>query len=252
MTKQTVGSDNRPFLKAVTTLGKPDTSRYPFNIPALSQGVNIQITRNITFLVGENGSGKSTILEAVAEKCGFNAMGGNRNHNYLVDTLQSELAPFLRLSWRQKLTQGFFMRAESFFNFATYMDQIESESPGVLGAYGGKSLHSQSHGEALLSLFANRFSEGIYLLDEPEAALSPQRQLSFLRILYELERRGGAQFLIASHSPLLFSYPNATIFVLDSDGVREVSFQETEHYMLMKRFLDSPDRYFHYLFSDAD
>lgn len=144
------------------------------------------------------------------------------------------------------------MRAESFFNFSTYLDQLEAENPGLLRFYGGKSLHTQSHGEAFLSLFANRFHKGLYILDEPEAALSPQRQLSFLRILYDLDRNGQAQFLIASHSPLLFSYPGATVLSIAGDKISEVKYQDTAHYLLLKGFLDAPGRYYNHLFADDE
>jgi predicted ATPase len=138
------------------------------------------------------------------------------------------------------------MRAESFYNFATYIEQVSD-----LRAYGGKSLHAQSHGESFLSLFANRFEQGIYILDEPEAALSPQRQLSFLRIIHELERPAHAQFLISTHSPILLGYPGAVLFSLDGDSIREIAYRETEHYLVTRDFLNSPERYFKHLFRDA-
>jgi predicted ATPase len=144
------------------------------------------------------------------------------------------------------VAEGFFMRAESFYNFATYIEQVSD-----LRAYGGKSLHEQSHGESFLSLFANRFEQGIYILDEPEAALSPQRQLSFLRIIHELERPAHAQFLISTHSPILLGYPGAVLFSLDGDSIREIAYRETEHFLVTRDFLNSPERYFKHLFRDA-
>lgn len=139
------------------------------------------------------------------------------------------------------------MRAENFFNFATYLDQVSN-----LRAYGGKSLHEQSHGESFLSLFVNRFEQGIYILDEPDAALSPQRQLSFLKILHDLEKSGHAQFLISSHSPIILSYPGAILYSLDGDAIEEVDYHETEHYLITKDFLNSPERFFKYLFEAED
>ncbi|MGH7930424.1 MAG: AAA family ATPase, partial [Candidatus Binatia bacterium] len=159
-----------------------DRSRYPFNLRAFSNGIDLALRSNVTFFVGENGSGKSTLLEAIAECCGFNAEGGSRDHHFASFGERSELANALRLSWGAKITEGFFLRSESFYNFATYVDEISN-----LRAYGGKSLHEQSHGESFLALFVNRFEQGIYILDEPEAALSPQRQLSFLKIIHDLE-----------------------------------------------------------------
>jgi len=243
-------SKKSPFLRAVNTVGEVSADKFPFTIPALKHGLSITFTRPITFLVGENGSGKSTILEAIAAKCGFNLLGGNRNHSYSAGTQDAALAPFLRLSWTEKVGDGFFMRAESFFNFATYLDALEAEDPGVLGAYGGKSFHAQSHGEAFFSLFLNRFRKGVYVLDEPEGALSPQRQLAFLRLMFDLEKAGQAQFIIASHSPLLFSYPFANVLSVDGEGVHQVDYRRTDHYQLTREFLDAPERFFHHLFTE--
>jgi predicted ATPase len=224
---------------------KVDASRHPFTVPAFGGGVDLELRGKVTFFVGENGSGKSTLLEAVAKCCGFNPEGGGRDHQYRSGDEPGDLAEALRLSWSPKVTDGFFMRAESFYNFATYLDQVST-----LERYGGRSLHHQSHGESFLALFANRFDRGIYLLDEPEAALSPQRQLSFLKIIHDLELGGRAQFLIASHSPILLAYPGATLLSLDGGRIREVQYQETDHYILTRQFLESPERFFKHLFAD--
>jgi len=230
-----------------------DKSRYPFNIPSIKNGIELNFTNNVTFFVGENGSGKSTILEAVAEICGFNLSGGNKNHNYNFHQTESELSSAMKLSWYPaKVSQGFFMRAESFFNFATYIDKLIDEDSQIVRAYGGKSLHKQSHGESFLSLFKNRFEKGLYILDEPEAALSPNRQLSFLLLIHELESSGKAQFLIASHSPILLSYPNSTIYSLDHEETKKINYKDTEHYKLTKEFLDAPERYYRFLFDQNE
>ena len=171
-----------------------DFTRYPFTIPCLAEGLKIHFKSNVTFLVGENGTGKSTILEAIAEKCGYNATGGNRDHEYLLDRKLSDFASAIKLVWNNKTVEGFFMRAETFYNFATFLEEVGS----TFRTYGGKSLHEQSHGEAFLSLFANRFESGLYILDEPEAALSPSRQLSFLAIIHDLEASGHAVWVGAS------------------------------------------------------
>src|SRR5437867_8229713 len=234
-----------PFLRRIESLPERlDETTYPFNIRAFSHGIDLALRTKVSFFVGENGSGKSTLLEALAECCGFDPEGGNRDHHRATLADRSELAQALRLSWLPKIAEGFFMRAESFYNFATYIEQVSD-----LRAYGGKSLHEQSHGESFLALFANRFEQGIYILDEPEAALSPQRQLSFLRIIHELETPAHAQFLIATHSPIILSYPGAVLFSLDGDSIREVSYRETDHYLLTRDFLNSPERYFKTLFS---
>jgi predicted ATPase len=237
-----------PFLRHITSSPeKFDGTKFPFNVPALAGGIDLELKARVTFFVGENGAGKSTLLEAIAEVCGFNPEGGNRDHHRAVFADRSELAQALWLSWGQKVTEGFFMRAESFYNFATYIDEVSN-----LRAYGGKSLHKQSHGESFLALFANRFEQGLYILDEPEAALSPQRQLSLLRIIYDLERSGHAQFLIATHSPIILSYPGATIFSLDGDSIQEIDYRETDHYRLTRDFLNAPEKFFRHLFADDD
>jgi predicted ATPase len=237
-----------PFLRRITMLpDKVDPARHPFDVPAFRGGIDLEIGANVTFLVGENGSGKSTLLEAVASCCGFNPEGGGRDHQFQTRVDSGDLASALRLSWLPKVTDGFFMRAESFFNFATYLDQVST-----LDRYGGRSLHQQSHGESFLALFLNRFDRGIYILDEPEAALSPQRQLSFLKVIRELATGGRAQFLIASHSPILLAYPGATLLSLDEGPIHQVQYQETSHYTLTKQFLESPERFFKHLFASGD
>lgn len=222
-------------------------TQFPFSIPAFQQGISLELSTPVTFFVGENGSGKSTLLEALAEICGFNPEGGNRDHYREAREDRSQLAQALRLSWLPKMTEGFFMRAESFYNFASYLDGVSDFS-----AYGGKSLHRQSHGESFLALFQNRFEHGLYILDEPEAALSPQRQLAFLRIIHELEVPRHAQFIIASHSPILLAYPGATLYLFEDEGIREVAYRETDHYLVTKEFLIGPERILNYLFSEED
>jgi predicted ATPase len=241
-------STGSPFLRAVDTLSdKIDPNRYPFNIPAFADGIHLEFTSKVTFFVGENGSGKSTLLEALAEVCGFNPQGGNRDHNYARFADRTPLAQALRVTWKPKVTEGFFMRAESFYNFASYLDEVSD-----LRAYGGKSLHQQSHGESFLALFNHRFEQGIYILDEPEAALSPQRQLTFLKIIHDLAEPGHAQFLIATHSPIILSYPGATLFDLDGDRIQTIDCRETKHFLLTRDFLNSPERFFKHLFRKGE
>ena len=243
--KRTTGA---PFLHRVESAPeKTDLTRYPFNIRAFSPGIDLTFRSKVTFLVGENGSGKSTLLEALAECCGFNPEGGSRDHHRAAFADRSDLAQALRLSWRPKVTEGFFMRAESFYNFSSYLAEVSDHR-----AYGGTPLLEQSHGESFMSLFAHRFEHGIYLLDEPEAALSPQRQLSFLKIIHDLSTPGHAQFLIATHSPILLSYPGAVLFDLDGDGIREVEYRDTRHYLITRDFLNAPERFFKHLFVTPD
>ena len=237
-----------PFLRRIETIpDKIDPAVYPFNIRAFARGIDLALRSKVTFFVGENGSGKSTLLEALADICGFSLEGGNRDHHRATFADRSPLAQALRLSWQPKVTEGFFMRAESFYNFATYLDGVSN-----LLAYGGKSLHEQSHGESFMALFAHRFEQGIYLLDEPEVALSPQRQLSFLKIIHDLATPGHAQFLIATHSPILLSYPGAVLFDLDGDTMQEIDYRETKHFLLTRDFLNGPERFFKHLFGAED
>lgn len=245
--KQAVPESSEPFLRAIRTVpGAVVSGEFPFNVPSLSGGVDLELTKKVSFFVGENGSGKSTLLEAVAVACGFSLQGGTRDHRGSSGGEDSKLAPALRLSWLPKITDGFFMRAESFFDFASYIDAVGNQS-----LYGGDApLLQQSHGESFLSLFRNRWRHGIFILDEPEAALSPQRQLAFLRILRDLERTRRAQFLIATHSPILLLYPGAEVFSLDANGIQVVDPRQTEHVMLTRDFLGDPDKYFRSLFAD--
>ncbi|WP_438350997.1 AAA family ATPase [Paenibacillus sp. FA6] len=237
------------FLRSLEIMRKNEInhSNYPFSILAIKNLDTLEFKTNITFLVGENGSGKSTILEAIAYQCGFNTAGGGRNNTYEVDASQSVLGDHIRLSWMPKITNGFFLRAETFYHFASHLDTL----PESLKYYGGKSLHEQSHGEAFLSLFHNRFGKkAIYLLDEPEAALSPARQLALLRIIKDLENE--AQFIIATHSPILLGYPDAQILNFDEHPVGEIRYEDTLHYIITRRFLENRKTVLHELFSDSD
>ena len=213
-------------------------NQYPFSIPSIKNLDQLDLHNKVTFFVGENGSGKSTLLEAIADKCEFNTAGGGRNNFYEVDASESSLGDYIRLSWLPKVTNGFFLRAESFYNFATHIDTLGT------GPYGGKSLHHQSHGEAFFSLFSNRFrGRGIYLLDEPEAALSPARQLAFLRILHDLVQEDDSQFIIATHSPILLGYPEAVILSFDNGEITEIEYEETDNIQLTKYFLQNREKF---------
>ena len=236
-----------PFLRGVEILqDRVVPGQHPFNIRAFRNGIRLSFDTNVTFFVGENGSGKSTLLEAIATSCGFGLTGGNRDHQFQVEDPRTELGRALRLSWLPRVTEGFFMRAESFFNFATYLDEVSN-----LSAYGGVSLHKQSHGESFMALFLHRFEQGVYILDEPEAALSPARQLAFLRVIHDLEKPGHAQFLISTHSPILLAYPGALLLSLDGDRIEAVKYEDTEHYRITHDFLDCPERYLKHLLDDT-
>ncbi|MGD7009268.1 AAA family ATPase [Metabacillus sp. 84] len=227
---------------------------YPYSIPAIRNIKELVFDSSVTFFCGENGSGKSTLLEAIAYQCGFNTAGGSRSNFYDADASQSDLGEHLQLSWFPKTSSGFFFRAESFFQFASHIDEQAKMHPSALESYGGKSLHHQSHGESFLSLFTNRFGSGnaIYLLDEPEAALSPQRQLSLIRIIHDLTREGEAQFIIATHSPILLGYPNASIRLFGGGEIVETEYERTEHYQLTKYFLDHREKLLAEIFKDEE
>ncbi|WP_010500597.1 AAA family ATPase [Paenibacillus elgii] len=234
------------FLKSITILKEKitNTKDYPFSLPLIKNNEVIHFSANVTFFVGENGSGKSTLLEAIAYQCGFNTAGGGRNNNHYVEASEAALGDYVRLSWLPKITNGFFMRSESFYQFATHIDEV-----GARDSYGGKSLHCQSHGESFLSLFKNRFGKkAIYLLDEPEAALSPARQLSLLTIIKELSNF--SQFIIATHSPILLGYPDAQIISFDHGQLTEINYEDTDHYQITRRFLENRSKILKELFED--
>ncbi|MEK5037795.1 AAA family ATPase [Sporosarcina sp. FSL K6-3457] len=243
-------------LRRITLLQEEASGKeeYPFSIPSIQSLTELDLTKRVTFFVGENGSGKSTLLEGIADLCGFNPAGGGRNNTYDLDASESVLSEHLRLSWMPKVTNGFFLRAESFYHYASHLDEVASQ-PGeayrTYQNYGGKSLHQQSHGESFLSLFLNRFrGKAIYLLDEPEAALSPQRQLTFLRIMHDLVREEDCQFIIATHSPIILGYPDATILSFDDGEIKETNYESTEHYQITKYFLDHREKFLKDILND--
>lgn len=214
--------------------GVVDPESYPFSVAGLRGFESAEIHPRVTFFVGENGSGKSTLLEGLAVAMGVNPEGGSKNMQFATRESHSVLGHHLRLSWTPGLRPDdvFFLRAESLFNVATEIERL-----GVQDAYGGASLHEQSHGESFLTLLEHRFRGwGLYLLDEPEAALSPQRQLAALRRMHQLvvER---SQFIVCTHSPILMAYPDAWIYEMGEEGMRRVEYEETEHYRVMRSFM---------------
>ena len=233
---------NEPFLRAVQLEPGFDKTVYPFVIPAIRSIESLSLNQPVTFLIDENGSGKSTIIEALALSAGFNAEGGTKNYSFVTHNTSSHLTENLRLirsARREK--SGFFLRAESFYNVAT-----EAERAGL--QYGGKSLHEQSHGESFLAVINHRFEpNGLYILDEPEAALSPRRQLALLLRIGQLVQQG-SQCIIATHSPILLAFPNAAIYGLGSHGLSKVSYDAADHYRFMLDFLQHYPAYMERLF----
>jgi predicted ATPase len=230
----------------------PSFDAYPFSIPALRGLEELELHPRVTFFVGENGSGKSTLVEGIAVAAGFNAEGGTKNFNFGTRRSESALHEVLVITrGPDRERDGFFLRAESLYNVATEIEKLDREGLGrpLLDSYGGVSLHEQSHGESFLALAKNRFGEdGLFILDEPEAALSPQRQLSLLALVHDRVTRARGQFLIATHSPIVMAYPDATIYHLGAEGIRPVPYEETEHFRITSSFLASRESYFKHLF----
>lgn len=230
----------KPYLRSASFNPDADIDQlaYPYNIPAVRDMEKLSFHPDVTFLVGENGTGKSTLLEGIALALGFSPEGGTKNFQLSTTASTSELHRALRLKRGfRRPKDGYFLRAESFFNVATYMDEV-----GYLDGYGGKSLHQRSHGEAFMSLLTHKFrGEGLYLLDEPEAALSPSRQLAALSAIHELVQ-DDSQFIIATHSPILLSYPRAQIWQFDADGLSEVAYEDTDSFAVSRDFLNNYPR----------
>ncbi len=206
-------------------------------IKHLAKNAELNFSSNITFFVGENGTGKSTLLEAIAVAYGFNAEGGTKNFAFSTMDTHSELSDHLTLTKRDYAKDGFFLRAESLYNAASYIDEVEATHN-----YGNVSLHNQSHGESFMSIVQNRFSgNGLYLLDEPEAALSPMRLMTLIVEIDSL-LKNNSQFIIATHSPILMAIPNAEILQFSESGIEKVKYNETEHYITTKLFIDEPEK----------
>jgi len=233
----------------------PSFNHYPFSLDAVRSLDQLKFRKPVTFFVGENGTGKSTLLEAIAIACGFNPEGGSMNFNFETAATHSELHDYLRVGRgfiRPK--DGFFLRAESYYNVASEIDRLDREGggPPLVLSYGGKSLHEQSHGESFFSTFLHRFRGfGLYMMDEPEAALSPLRQMSLLVRMHELVQEQ-SQLIIATHSPILMSYPNAEIYLLDGEGARKVEIEETDHFSITKSFIQDRERMLRQLLGSED
>ncbi len=212
----------------------------------------LPISKHVTFLIGENGVGKSTLIEAIAVSMGFNPEGGTINFNFSTEDSHSELYRYLTVCKGVKRHRdGFFLRAESFYNVATNIDEMDSEpsfGASVIFSYGGVSLHKQSHGESFMALVENRFGgNGLYILDEPEAALSPSRLLRLMYCIDDLVKHN-SQFIISTHSPILMAFPGAEVFELSEEGISSVPYQETEHFRITKQFVNAPEKMLKYLF----
>nr|WP_207711795.1 AAA family ATPase [Sulfobacillus harzensis] len=236
----------------------PLPQRYPFQLPALHGFASLPLTSPVTFFIGDNGSGKSTFLEALADAAGLQVEGGSPNMIVDKPRTNTELAQALHLVWNIKLRNGFFFRAETLYNLASYLEDLADDpySGGksvVFGPYGGRSLHERSHGESFLALFQHRLNPhrpALYLFDEPEAALSITTQLAFLRLIHDWASSGHVQIIIATHSPIILAYPNASIWDFDASPMALTTYMASRPYQVTRAFLDAPERFLNHLFRD--
>ena len=229
------------------------TDQYPFHLP-LIRSLDIQFESPVTFFVGENGAGKSTVVEALAELCRLPVSGGSRNElsAHHGPDARSPLAPALRPAFRRRPTDRYFLRAEFQAHFASLLD-ARNEDPDFrpygdpYAAYGGRSLHTRSHGEAFLAILQNRIRSGLFLFDEPESALSPQRQLVLLAHMSNMVSAGRSQFIVATHSPILLTFPGAQILSFDGDAIHPIALEDTSHYQITRGILQNPASYWKHL-----
>ena len=222
----------------------PTRDRYPFNIDVLKKTQGIKFTSPVTFFVGENGSGKSTLLEALARRCNIHIWSGIERTRSVFNPYEETLFLHIEVEWTDGIVPGSFFSSQIFRNFAQLLDEWEADNPGQIDYFGGKSLLTQSHGQSLMSFFKARYKiKGLYLLDEPETALSPKSQLELLKLLQEMGGLGHAQFIIATHSPILLACPNSVIYSFDQIPAKEIHYEDTEHYRIYKDFMENRKRY---------
>jgi predicted ATPase len=250
------GARRAPYLQGISFLNDrvADFTEWPFSMPFV-RDLELRFESSVTFFVGENGSGKSTLIEALADVCGLPVSGGGKNES--ADRhgpeLRNPLAHAIRPAFTRKPPDSYFFRAEFQAHFASLLDQRREDpdfQANPYARYGGKSLHSRSHGEAFLALLLNRIDSGLFVLDEPESALSPQRQLTLLAKMHALSEAGTTQFIVATHSPILLTFPGAQIISFDEQRLSVVRFEDTSHYQITKTILDTPERYWRLLRGD--
>lgn len=222
----------------------PVQDSYPFNLELFQKTKNIQFTTPVTFFVGENGSGKSTLLKAICRRCDIHIWEDTTGARYQNNRYEDELYKYIDVSWANGRVPGSFFSSQIFHDFARFLDEWAHADPGQLEYFGGNSLLNQSHGESIISYFQARYRiKGLYFMDEPETALSPRNQIKLLKVLKEMSREGQAQFIIASHSPILLAYKGAVIYNFDNAPVSRVNYEDTEQFRIYNKFLDDRDSY---------
>ncbi len=223
----------------------PTKDHYPFNVDVLQKTRSIRFSSPVTFFIGENGSGKTTLLEALARRCNIHIWSGEDCTRSEPNPFEGMLFLYLQPEWTDGMVAGSFFSSQIFRNFAQLVDMWEADNPGQIDYFGGKSLIAQSHGQSIMSFFKSRYRiKGLYLLDEPETALSPRSQLELLKLLQEMAALGHAQFIIATHSPILLACPGSMIYSFDDAPVKMVYYEQTEHYKIYKSFMENPGQYF--------
>ena len=221
----------------------PTRNQYPFNIDVLRATPRIQFSSPVTFFIGENGSGKTTLLEALARRCHIHIWSGIERSRSVINPYEETFFRYIEVEWTDGIVLGSFFSSQIFRNFAQLVDEWEADNPGQIDYFGGKSLVAQSHGQSIMSFFRSRYKiKGLYLLDEPETALSPKSQIELLKLLQEMSALGHAQFIIATHSPILMACPGSVIYSFDASPVKTIHYEETEHYKIYKAFMESPDK----------
>jgi len=233
-------------LKKVTLLPEkyPNKEYYPFNLPTFHETKTIVFQAPVSIFVGENGTGKSTLLEAICRKCDIHIWRSLENTRFENNPYEEALYRFITVEWMDGVVPGSFFTSERSQEFARYLDEWAKKDPGMLNYFGGKSLMTQSHGQSLMSFFRARYQKkGLYLLDEPETALSPRSQLELVNLIRDMGKAGHAQFIIATHSPILMASPDAKLYNFDDIPVKEIDYEQTDHYKIYKRFMEDRTRF---------
>jgi predicted ATPase len=222
----------------------PTRDHYPFNIDVLRQTRSIQFSAPVTFFIGENGSGKTTLLEALARRCHIHIWSGIERTRSVINPYEEVFFLYIEVKWTDGIVPGSFFSSQIFRNFAQLVDEWEADNPGQIDYFGGRSLVAQSHGQSIMSFFRSRYKiKGLYLMDEPETALSPKSQLELLELLQEMSVMGHAQFIIATHSPILMACPGSVIYSFDHTPVKAIHYEDTEHYKIYKNFMKNLARH---------